>query len=112
MTDFASAFSRFCATPYPGYPALEELRDWNSELLTVDGHIAGYAYRVHGGQMQARQIPGLVEIVLRVESLRASLDTIHPNSTEDRKLIGEYQSYISALESMVRELDQLARQQR
>ena len=52
MTDrsrFEDAFAGFRSMPYPPYPALEALRDWNSDLLTLDGHVAGYASQVQHG---------------------------------------------------------------
>ncbi|MEU8588015.1 hypothetical protein AB0C59_13620 [Streptomyces sp. NPDC048664] len=112
MTDtsgFDHAFSRFLTMRYPDYPQLEALQDWNSELLTLDGHVAGYASQVHGGTMRAHEIPDLPGILLSVRNLRESLGSLRAPDAEDRRLISEYASYVSALESMVSELDHLAR---
>jgi hypothetical protein len=111
MTDpseFESAFAEFRAMPYPPYPQLVELQDWNSRLLVIDGHVAGYASRVKNGRMKARDIPRLAELILEIESLRTSLEAIEPLSSEDTRLIDGFKIYIAALQRMMLELGRLA----
>lgn len=112
-SEFESAFADFRAMLYPSYPELAELQDWNSRLLTFDGHIAGYASRVHSGRMRAQDIPKLSELILEVESLRTSLEAIEPISDQDSQLIDAYRTYVAALEHLMLELGKLAsREQR
>jgi hypothetical protein len=108
---FERAFVVFRAAPYPDYPQEEELQEWNSGLLTIDGHIAGYATRVHRGSLHAREIPDLDKLALRVRELRGSLEAVPSASEQGRQLIGEYRTYIAALDVMVQELARLARQE-
>ncbi|MEV6209282.1 hypothetical protein [Kitasatospora sp. NPDC051914] len=111
MTDrsrFEDAFAGFRSLPYPPYPALEALRDWNSDLLTLDGHVAGYASQVHGGSMQAWEIPHLAGLVAEVDALRAALDAVDDGSGDDRAMIAAFRDYVSAMQAMMHELDRLA----
>lgn len=111
-SDFRHAFMVFRSVPYPAYPQLLELQDWNSLLLTIDGHIAGYASKVHDGRMRAQDVPNLDQLILEVSSLGSSLDQIEPVTDEDRQSISDYRSYVAALGRMVSELGGLADQER
>src|SRR4051812_11762355 len=94
-SEFESAFTDFRAMSYPSYPQLAELQDWNSRLLTFDGHVAGYASRVHSGRMRAQEVPKLAELILEVESLRTSLEAIEPISAQDYQLVDDYRIYVA-----------------
>ncbi|MFF4955508.1 hypothetical protein [Streptomyces sp. NPDC001222] len=107
--EFRAAFEAFRAMPYPDYPRLEELRDWNSRLLELDGHIAGYATRVYDGRLGAAEVPDVDALVLEVETLRQDLDAITPEGEDDAGLVSDYRSYTDALERVVRLLGSLAR---
>ncbi|GAB2837027.1 hypothetical protein GCM10027176_46770 [Actinoallomurus bryophytorum] len=106
---FGRAWLAFRAMPYPDYPLLEELKDWNSELLTIDGDIAGWASRVYSRDISPREISDLDEIIVKVDELRRSLNFVHPKTTQDVQLVGEYRTYVEALFLVVEELKRLAR---
>lgn len=106
-SDFRQAFKVFMDMPYPDYPRIEELRDWNSRLLDLDGHIAGYATLVNDERMQAAEVPEIGALALEVESLRQDLDSVRPGESEGARLVDDYRSYVRALERLVRELAQL-----
>ncbi|MFC5805835.1 hypothetical protein [Streptomyces formicae] len=110
-SDFRNALEAFMAIPYPDYPRMEELRDWNSFLLDLDGHIAGYATRVNNGSLDAGEVPDVGSLVLEVENLRRDLERIRPERSEDADLLNKYRVYTAALERVVRELAALARPQ-
>lgn len=90
--------------PYLYYPHTEELRDWNSRLLTLDGYVAGYATCIESGRMRAGQVPGIDVLILEVESLRRMLDSPQFKSGQENGLLSDYRSYVSALEWLVREI--------
>ncbi|MFF4468382.1 hypothetical protein ACFYZ3_02370 [Streptomyces sp. NPDC001599] len=111
MTDstaFREAFQEFRAMPYPDHPRMERLRDWNSLLLDLDGHVAGYATRVNDGRLAAWEVPDVDSLVLDAESLRRDLGDIRPEREEDAGLLDAYRTYVAALERLVRELASLA----
>ena len=111
MTDsseFEEAFVAFRSMPYPAYPRLADLQDWNSRLLTLDSHIAGYASRVYSGHLKARDVPNLDSLVFESGSLKASLEVIQPVSDQDVRLIDDYRSYAAALERLTIELAKCA----
>jgi hypothetical protein len=110
-SDFHEALEAFMALPYPDYPRTEKLRDWNSFLLDLDGHIAGYAIQVNDGDLNAREVPDLGSLVLEVENLCRSIEEIHPEGEKESGLLNEYRVYVAALERLVRELASLARQE-
>ncbi|WP_432137525.1 MULTISPECIES: hypothetical protein [unclassified Streptomyces] len=106
--EFREAFVAFRAMPYPDYPALEELRDWNSVLLDLDGHIAGYATQVYDGRLEAARVPETDALVRKLGSLRRDLEEIRPRQDEDAALLDEYRRYTAALDRLVRALASLA----
>jgi hypothetical protein len=110
-SEFGAAFEAFRGLSYPDYPRTEGLRDWNSFLLELDGHIAGYASRVHDGRLSAWEVPELDSLALEVASLRRDLEEIHPEHEEDAGLVNEYRVYTTALERLVQELASLARRE-
>ncbi|MEU2429903.1 MULTISPECIES: hypothetical protein [unclassified Streptomyces] len=110
-SDFRNALDAFLALPYPDYPRMEELRDWNSFLLDLDGHIAGYATRVGNGSLDASEVPDVDALVLEVETLRRDLELVRPERSEDAELLNKYRVYTAALERVVRGLAALARRQ-
>lgn len=107
-SDFRRTFEAFRAMPYPSRPQSEEFQDWGSELLSLDSHVAGYATRVHDGNMVASDIPNLKELVCEVRDLQSSLASVPVLTSRDSRLRGEYQLYVETLESMMRELLRLA----
>lgn len=107
-TEFERAYTAFMELPYPDYPQSDELRDWNSLLLTLDGYLAGYAYQVHAGHLRAAAIPELEHLVREVGSLRVRLDAIHPATEVDSRLIGDFLVYMEALHRMMRALAGIA----
>ncbi|MFC8711147.1 hypothetical protein ACFUCQ_14715 [Streptomyces sp. NPDC057197] len=113
MTDtaagFRAAFDAFRALPYPALPRGEELRDWNSRLLDLDGYVAGYAARVRDGRIGAAEVPGTGALLLEAETLRRDLDALGPQEGDDAEPVDDYRAYLGALERMVRLLALLAR---
>ncbi|MFF4232821.1 hypothetical protein [Streptomyces sp. NPDC001820] len=107
-SDSLEALEAFRSLRYPDYPRTEELRDWNSHLLTLDGHIAGYAIRVGEGTLDVREVQDLESLVLAVENLARSLEDIRPQSQEDTDLLKDYRHYMAALERLIHELASLA----
>lgn len=108
QSDFHAAFEAFMALPYPDYPRWDTLRDWNSRLLELDGHIAGYATRVNKGRLDASAIPEIHSLVLQVGTLRRDLAEMNPEREEDVDLMNGYRVYVSALERLTRSLASLA----
>ncbi|MFV2022931.1 hypothetical protein [Micromonospora sp. LOL_023] len=111
MTDvlaFRDAYAQFRAIPYPAYPKSQELRDWNSRLLALDAHVAGYAFQVSAGQILACDVPDLDSLVGKVTESILSLEEIDPSVEEDAGLASEYRSYVAALGRLVSELGDLA----
>ncbi|WP_158679329.1 hypothetical protein [Streptomyces sp. Tu 6176] len=109
MAEFRAAFDAFRALPYPALPRGEELRDWNSRLLDLDGYAAGYAARVRDGRIGAAEVPGTDALLLEAETLRRDLDALGPQRGGDAELVDDYRAYIGTLERMVRLLALLAR---
>lgn len=110
-TEFREALEAFRAMPYPDYPRQADLQEWNSLLLDLDGHIAGYAVQVGSGRMKASEVPDLDSLVLKVESLRRGLGEIRSEQQEDADLLDDYRIYAAAFERLVQELASLARRQ-
>src|SRR5690242_19424881 len=106
--DFEQSFDKFRALVYPDYPKSDELRDWNSNLLTFDSYIAGYLTRVRDGTLSAHEVPDLDGSVSEIASLRSSLDSLRPLSGQDGRLIDEYRHYVTALEDVLAKLQRLA----
>ncbi|MFJ8746534.1 hypothetical protein ACIRL2_45225 [Embleya sp. NPDC127516] len=112
MQEFRSLFTELAATPYPSRARLEALREVGSLLLGLDTHVAGYASQVHGGHMQAEEVPDLPRLVAEVESLRRAASTVRAQSEQDVRLGQEYVRYIEILESLVRSLERIAHGQK
>jgi hypothetical protein len=113
MTDignFKRAYAAFRSAVYPDYPRWTQLKDLSSELLTIDGHIAGYASRVYAGSLPAGDVPDLDGLVRDVKSLRLSLESLQPETEQQAKLLNGYRTYVSALDSLMTELSLLARE--
>lgn len=111
MTDdsaFKRAFSVFRAMPYPGRPEAEELQDWGFELLSLDTHVAGYAERVHSGELPARDIPELEALARQVQTLRGTLAAVPARTDRDVRLKDEYRTYVDTLDQMMAQLTRLA----
>ncbi|MFI6689215.1 hypothetical protein [Streptomyces sp. NPDC050485] len=87
---------------------MQELSDWGSSLLAVDGYIAGYAIRVESGSLDPREISDIDPLVLEVESLRRSLEDIRPQTREYIAPLEEFRCYIVALEALIHALALLA----
>lgn len=104
MTDqieFQRIFNEFRRIDYPDYPAFRELQDWNSHLLTLDAHVAGYASQICSGLMKARDVPELGRLVKKAASLKKALVEVRAVSERDLGQIREYRDYILALESVL-----------
>ena len=97
---------------YPDYPQAEELRDWNSELLTLDGYIAGYATRIKDGSIKAGAVPDLDGLISQVDALRRDLDSLNSRVKVEGWLLEEYRSYISALYRLVVEIGSMVDSER
>ncbi|GLW65307.1 hypothetical protein Arub01_35510 [Actinomadura rubrobrunea] len=108
MTEFRRAFNAFWKMPFPDRPRGKEFQDWAVLLLILDTHVAGYASRVNSGDMDPRDVPGVGDLLAELKSLRASLETIRPETERDKELAEEYRSYIASLEKMLYELWRLS----
>ncbi|MFF8835166.1 hypothetical protein [Streptomyces sp. NPDC015130] len=97
------------ALPFPGRPGSKELREWGFGLLSIDGHIAGYAIRVEKGSLDPREIPDADDLASEVGELSRSLEEIRPQNREDESSIEEFKQYVAALERLVCELATLTR---
>src|SRR3954454_16964628 len=101
------ALAKFLAMPFPGSSGGGPLRKWISGLFDLDAGIAGYATQVRDGDMLAKDIPALPELISGVHSLRTSIDRIDAASAEDRKALTERKEYILVLTDVVDELSTL-----
>lgn len=107
LPGFEQVFAAFYAMKYPDYPQFMELQDWNSRLLVLDAHVAGYASRISRDTLSARDVPDLGALTREVRSLRASLERIQPLSDYGRVLIDDYRRYVVALERLILEIVRL-----
>lgn len=107
---FLEAFREFRALPYPDYPQTEELRDWNSRLLTLDGWIAGYATQIESNSLAPIEIPDLPGLMGLVTELYDDLDRLRLQAKAEVQLVEQYQLYMNALRRLVVEIDSLRQQ--
>ncbi|MFI8185942.1 hypothetical protein ACIF70_36295 [Actinacidiphila glaucinigra] len=107
-TELHGAWERFRSLPYPEYPRTEALRDWNSELLTLDGNIPGYASQVADGRLAASEVPEPDTLARAVERLAADLEALRPAVPDEAGLLDRYRDYLAALLPLVRALAALA----
>lgn len=94
--------------PYPEYPSEKALQDWNSDLLTVDGYIAGYASQVCEGILHPIDVPDVDGLAREVDLLRRKLERLSSKLDQDSVLISDYRDYLSSLTNVIRELRILA----
>jgi hypothetical protein len=107
-TELREAYRIFRAMPYPDHPRTEALRDWNSGLLTLDGHIAGYAGRVAEGSLAPREVPEADSLAQEVGTFGQELEDLRPSLPEEADLVDEYRTYVAALHRVIRALAALA----
>lgn len=104
---FHQAYEAFRELPYPDYPQTEELRGWNSYLLTLDGWIAGYATQIENGTMTAAEVPAVDDLISKVDSLRRDLDALGSQIGAEKQLLRQYRFYVSALHRLIVEISAL-----
>ncbi|MEU6291740.1 hypothetical protein [Streptomyces sp. NPDC046988] len=107
-SSFPQAYEAFRGLPYPAYPQTEEVQDWNSHLLTLDGWIAGYATRIANGSMSAAEVPEIPDLIRRVEDLLRDLARLTSRVEAEEQLLKQYRSYVAALHRLITEISALA----
>jgi len=81
--------------PFPAWADDDTLSDWQSELVELDGYLAGLASRALGGESIDTKL-----VSQNVRQLRAGLEAIGDLSVEDRDIRAECDAYMLALEDL------------
>jgi len=91
----ANAFDRLRKMPFPKFAENDELSDWQTYLIELDGYVAGIATTVLSGGTSDFTVD-----TAHIHKLRRQLEAIHDIPTEDQGIFLECKHYLTALEEV------------
>lgn len=94
MNTLRETFEKFKSMPFPENPENDELYDIFSDLVQLDGHIAGLASSVLSGKIVDK------ELVFVDEEMNNRLNLINTNSRKEAKELLALRDYKRELDSL------------
>ncbi len=85
---------------FPDFPEDDNLNDWLTNLIEIDGHIIGITNTILNNTNNSVNINTIKLVTLLVE-LRRELNNINNISNNDKIIYCECEKYLSSLEAIV-----------